>query len=103
LHLVPVQFGLVAGLYQGAAALVALGSAIAADRWRRPKQVAAAGYAVSALCKLGLLLLSGGAWAALAGLVLADRTGKGIRSAPRDALISLSSHRADLATAFGVH
>jgi MFS family permease len=39
----------------------------------------------------------------LSGIVLLDRIGKGIRTAPRDALISLSSSRATLGTAFGVH
>ena len=36
-------------------------------------------------------------------VILIDRTGKGVRTAPRDALISLSSPHAALATAFGVH
>jgi MFS family permease len=45
----------------------------------------------------------GSAWTGFAGVVLIDRLGKGIRTAPRDAMISLSSPREDLATAFGVH
>jgi predicted MFS family arabinose efflux permease len=49
------------------------------------------------------MLAVGSAWTGIAGLVLLDRTGKGIRTAPRDALISLSSSPARLATAFGVH
>ena len=40
---------------------------------------------------------------ALSAIVFLDRTGKGIRTAPRDALISLSSDRDALGTAFGVH
>jgi MFS family permease len=39
----------------------------------------------------------------VAGLVVADRLGKAIRTAPRDAMISLSVRRDRLATAFGVH
>lgn len=102
LHLTPLRFGVVDGLYQGAAAVVRLASGLVADRWRRHKEVAAAGYALSAFCKLGFLAV-GGVWTALAGIVLLDRTGKGIRTAPRDALISLSTPREELATAFGVH
>jgi MFS family permease len=102
LQLSPLQFGILDGLYQGVAALVRLGSGLAADRWRRHKEVAAAGYALSAACKLGLLAV-GGAWGGLVGVILLDRTGKGVRTAPRDALISLSSPCATLATAFGVH
>ena len=40
---------------------------------------------------------------AFGAIVFVDRTGKGLRTAPRDALISLSSDRDGLATAFGVH
>ncbi|HEV8636755.1 MAG TPA: MFS transporter [Chloroflexota bacterium] len=102
LRLSPLQFGAVDGLYQGVSALVRIGGGVAADRSGRHKEVATLGYALSALSKLGLLLV-GGFWAALAALIVVDRTGKGIRTAPRDALISLSSRREELGTAFGVH
>src|SRR5262249_22370723 len=102
LHLAPLEFGIVDGLYQGAAALVRVASGFVADRWRRHKEVAALGYALSAVCKLGILA-AGSVWTALAGIVLIDRIGKGIRTAPRDALISLSSPQEELGTAFGVH
>jgi MFS family permease len=102
LRLTPLQFGVVDGLYQGVAALVRLAGGMAADRTRRHKEVAALGYGLSALCKVGLLL-AGGAWTALAALMVVDRAGKGIRTAPRDALISLSSRPEQLGTAFGVH
>ena len=102
LRLSPFEFGVLDGLYHGAAALVRLVGGFTADRWRRHKELAAAGYGLSAVCKLGLLA-AGGAWGALVAVVLLDRTGKGLRTAPRDALISLSSPREELATAFGVH
>jgi MFS family permease len=102
LHLTPLAFGVIDGLYLGASALVRLVAGFCADRSRRHKEVAVAGYALSALSRLGLLVV-GGVWTALVAVVLIDRLGKGIRTAPRDALISLSSPRADLATAFGVH
>ncbi len=102
LRLAPIQFGIIDGLYQGAAVLVRVGSGLVADRWRNYKQVAAVGYGLSAVCKLGILLAQG-AWTWLAGVILVDRIGKGIRTAPRDALISLSTRREELGTAFGVH
>jgi MFS family permease len=98
----PLQLGVVDGLYRGAAAMVGLISGFAADRRRRHKEIASLGYGISAFCKLGLALV-GGAAAAIGGLVMLDRIGKGIRTAPRDALISLSSKRESLGTAFGVH
>jgi MFS family permease len=98
----PLQFGVVDGIYQGATALARLGGGFVADRWQRHKEVAAAGYGLSAACKAGLVAI-GGSVSAVAGIVLVDRAGKGVRTAPRDALIALSSAPAALATAFGVH
>lgn len=98
----PLQYGIVEGLYQGGAALVRLASGVFADRWQRYKQLAVAGYGLSAVCRAALLSL-GVSVGAVSGIVLADRVGKGIRTAPRDALISLSAVPERLATAFGVH
>src|SRR5690348_13296807 len=91
------------GLYQGGAALIRLVGGVAADRTNRYKEVAGLGYGLSALSKIGLLLgsLGGPGW--LAATLFVDRTGKGIRIAPRDALISLSSDKETLGTSFAVH
>jgi MFS family permease len=102
LGLSPLQFGVIDGVYLGATALVRLAGGVVADRWRRYKEVAAFGYALSAFCKPAFLLV-GGAWGALTAILLLDRVGKGIRTAPRDALISLSAPPQNLGTAFGVH
>ena len=88
----PLQFGIVDGLQQGAAAIVRVAGGFVADRTRRHKEVAAVGYGVSALSRLGLLAAQ--SVSALGAIVFLDRTGKGIRTAPRDALISLSTERA---------
>src|SRR6188472_548472 len=98
----PLAFGLIDGLYQGAAALVGLLSGFIGDRWRRHKDVAATGYGLSAVCKLGFATL-GTAVSAIGAITLVDRLGKGIRTAPRDAMISLSTPERELGTAFGVH
>jgi MFS family permease len=102
LQLSAVQFGVIDGLYQGVTALARLLSGIVADRWQQHKLVAMLGYGLSAVCKLGLLA-TGNAWTAVATILSADRLGKGIRTAPRDALISLATRPQDLASAFGVH
>src|SRR3954464_1856602 len=98
----PLQYGVVDGIYQGAAALINLAAGYAGDRLRRHKVVAALGYGLSAACKLGLAAFSG-AWAGLSALILLDRTGKGMRTAPRDAMISLTAPKRELGFAFGVH
>jgi MFS family permease len=98
----PLQFGIVDGIYQGATAFVRLLAGVAADRKGRHKPIASIGYAISAVCKLGLVV-AGSSLAAISAVVYADRVGKGIRTAPRDALISLTSHPKALGAAFGVH
>ncbi|MFF3646035.1 MFS transporter [Streptomyces sp. NPDC002564] len=102
LGLSPLQFGFLDGLYNGVTALVRLAGGYAADRGGRHKLVAGGGYALSALSRLGLLL-AGGATAGIGAALAADRVGKGVRTAPRDALISLSSPPDALGRAFGVH
>ena len=98
----PLAFGVVDGIYNGATAIVRLASGFVGDRWRRHKEVASIGYGISAVCKL-LLLTVGTAVSAIGAVVLLDRVGKGIRTAPRDAMISLSTPKRELGTAFGVH
>jgi MFS family permease len=102
LHMNPLQFGVIDGLYQGVSALVRIAGGYVADRWSRYKTVAGVGYGLSAACKL-VLLAAGSVWPMLIGAIVADRIGKGIRTAPRDAMIALSTPKSDLATAFGVH
>ncbi len=102
LQLSPLQFGLLDAVYQGAAAMARLAGGWFADRWQRHKQIAAAGYGLSAACKLGWLA-AGASWPALSAVMAADRVGKGIRTAPRDALISLASEPQRVGLAFGVH
>lgn len=102
LGVTPLVLGAIDGLYRGAAAIVQVASGLASDRWRRPKEVATIGYGLSAICKVGLVAI-GSSVGAIGALVATDRLGKGMRTAPRDALISLSSTKAGLATSFGVH
>ncbi|MDY0811752.1 MFS transporter [Kitasatospora purpeofusca] len=106
LGLSPLGFGLLDGIQNGFSAVVRLLGGHLADRRGRDgasrhKAVAAVGYGLSALCKPLLLLVH---TVPLIGAVLAaDRTGKGLRTAPRDAMISLATEPAHRGRAFGVH
>ncbi|RSS51938.1 MFS transporter [Streptomyces sp. WAC01280] len=102
LGLSPLQFGLLDGVSTGATALVRILGGATADRGGRHKQVAGLGYALSACSRLGLLL-AGGAAGGIAAALAADRLGKGVRTAPRDALITLHSPPEELGRAFGTH
>lgn len=99
--LTPVAYGLVDGLYQGVSALVRLGGGWLADAADRPKWVAFLGYGVSAIARVFLLVATGAA--GIAAVVTVDRIGKGIRTAPRDSMISTSTPTEHLGRAFGVH
>ncbi|MFJ1704823.1 MFS transporter [Kitasatospora sp. NPDC088346] len=97
----PLGFGLLDGIYNGASAFVRLLGGLLGDRGGRHKSVAAAGYGLSALCKPALLVA--GTMPVLGAVLAADRAGKGLRTAPRDALISLSTPAEQRGLAFGVH
>lgn len=101
LGLSTIAYGVVDGLYQGVSALVRIAGGWAADRSDHPKWVALVGYGLSCVARVGLLLATGAG--AISAVVTADRIGKGIRTAPRDAMISAATPTADLGRAFGVH
>ncbi|MEU7610323.1 MFS transporter [Micromonospora sp. NPDC049204] len=102
LQLSPVAFGVLDGVHTGATALLRVVGGFAADRFRRRKLIAGIGYTLSAVAKLGLLL-AGRSIPAIGAVIAVDRLGKGVRSAPRDALITLSTPPEALGRAFGVH
>ena len=101
LGLSTIAYGFIDGIYQGVSAVVRIGGGWASDRVDQPKWVAFGGYAVSALAKVGLLVASG--FAAVAAVITVDRLGKGVRTAPRDALITVNSDSGTLGRSFGVH
>lgn len=101
LGLSTIAFGVLDGIYQGVSAVVRIAGGYASDRIDQPKWVAFVGYALAAVARLGLLFWTG--FAALTAVITADRLGKGIRTAPRDALITATSDPHRLAASFGVH
>jgi MFS family permease len=101
LGLAPSQFGLVDGLYRGVSSVSGLAAGLVSDWLARPKLVASLGYGLSAVTRPLLLLAS--SVGHVAGLISVDRIGKGIRTAPRDAMIAHASPPQDLGHSFGVH
>lgn len=97
----PQAYGIFEGVYQGMTTLLRIVGGKVADRTQKHKEVAGAGYALSAATKIGLLASS--TVVPTTAALFADRVGKGIRTAPRDALISLSSTPEKLGASFGVH
>lgn len=93
--------GAVEGLADTTAAVVKLGSGWLSDRLRARKWLAVAGYAISTAVKP--LYLLAGSWTAVAGIRWGDRVGKGVRTAPRDALLADSSVPTRHGLVFGLH
>jgi MFS family permease len=101
LGLSTIAFGFLDGLYQGVSALVRIAGGYASDRVHQPKWVAFIGYGLAAIARVGLLIGTG--FATITAVITADRIGKGLRTAPRDALITATSRPDNLGTSFGVH
>ena len=93
--------GLIESLAEAAASFMKVGSGWLSDRVGRRKPLIALGYTLSNVAKP--LLAFTQSWPAVLVLRVTDRLGKGIRTAPRDALIAESSTEAERGRAFGVH
>ncbi len=93
--------GVVEGLAESTASLLKLYSGWLSDRLRARKWLAVAGYAISSCAKPFYLLASN--WVVVTGIRWADRVGKGVRTAPRDALLADSVGRERRGLAFGIH
>src|SRR5262245_58046521 len=98
----PLGVGVIAGLHEGGPMLAAWLGGWIADQTGRRKLTAGVGYGVSAVCRLAWLALPAKV-VSVGALIVSDRLGKAIRTAPRDAMISLSVATRQLATAVGVH
>lgn len=97
----PLAYGFIDGIYQGVSALVRILGGWLADRGDHPKWIAFFGYALSAVTRIALIPAA--SFATITTVITIDRLGKGVRTAPRDAVITASSPPDSLGRAFGVH
>lgn len=93
--------GLIEGVAESTASLLKVFSGWFSDRIGNRKWLMAAGYGISTLSRPFVALATG--WQQVMGSRFIDRFGKGVRTAPRDAIIVESSDRAYLGRAFGFH
>ena len=96
----PSVVGAIEGAAEGAASITKLAVGPLGDRFAK-RPLIATGYGMAALGKV--IVAVAGAWSGvLAGRVV-DRLGKGIRGAPRDALLVAGVESADRGKVFGFH
>ncbi|HOQ70014.1 MAG TPA: MFS transporter [Anaerolineaceae bacterium] len=93
--------GLIDGIAEATASILKLFSGWLSDRLGGRKWLAVAGYGLSALVKPFFYIAN--SWGLVAGVRWADRVGKGIRTAPRDALVADSVTPDVRGLAFGFH
>jgi MFS family permease len=97
----PAVIGLIEGIAESVASLLKVFSGYISDKLRQRKSLAIAGYGSSAVGKI-FLYFALSWWWVLASRVI-DRFGKGVRTAPRDALIADSSAKEKRGRSFGLH
>jgi MFS family permease len=97
----PALIGLIEGIAESLASLLKVFSGYISDRFKRKKELAFAGYFAGLIYKV--ILLFANSWAFVLFARLIDRFGKGIRTAPRDSLVSESAAKNELGKAFGLH
>lgn len=112
LHLLPLYLsnvlgvranviGLIEGVAEATSSLLKVFSGWWSDRLRRRKWLAVLGYGLSAVAKPFFYIA--GSWGTVAAVRWLDRVGKGVRTAPRDALLADSARQGRRGFAFGLH
>ena len=97
----PALVGLIEGIAESLASLLRVFGGYISDKFRKKKPIAFVGYSTGLIYKLALLFA--GSWAGVLAARVIDRFGKGIRTAPRDVLVSESGGDMKLGHSFGLH
>ena len=93
--------GLIDGVAETTASLVKIYSGALSDKIGKRKWLTVLGYAISTVAKPFLYFAN--TWGWVLGVRFSDRVGKGIRTAPRDALVADSTDKDNRGFAFGLH
>jgi MFS family permease len=96
-----VIIGFIEGVAESTASVLKVLSGWVSDKLGNRKGLSFIGYALSTLAKPFMLIAN--TWGPIMGIRFADRFGKGIRTAPRDALVADSSSESDRGKAYGFH
>ena len=97
----PKALGLIEGIAEAVSSLLKLAAGVLADRSRKAKSWVVAGYAVAGIARPMIAFTS--SWFGVLLCRFADRVGKGLRTAPRDAMLVHSVAVEQRGLAFGLH
>lgn len=97
----PAIVGIIEGIAESIASLLKVFSGYVGDVYQNKKRLALIGYSSSVVYKIILMLST--SWVGVLAARIVDRTGKGIRTAPRDALVAQSCDKKKLGGSFGLH
>lgn len=97
----PAFLGAIEGMAESASSFLKLAGGRLADRTGKRKALVVWGYGIAGIAR-PLIAVAAAAWQVL-GVRIADRVGKGLRSAPRDALLAESVSAERRGAAFGIH
>jgi len=97
----PVLIGFIEGVAESAASLLRIFSGWLSDKLHKRKFLAVIGYGLSTLAKPFMYIAT--TWGFVLGVRFTDRLGKGIRTAPRDALVADSVSAEERGKGFGIH
>jgi len=92
--------GLIDGIAESTASITKIFAGYISDRMQQRKWLAVLGYGLSTIAKPFYYLAT--TWGAVLGIRFTDRVGKGIRTAPRDALLAGSTEPEKRGMAFGI-
>jgi MFS family permease len=96
-----VSLGVIEGAAEAANSALKVLSGWVSDRWRSRKPIVLAGYGLSSLVRPLIALVT--SWPQLLAVRFLDRVGKGVRSAPRDAILAACATPTTRGRVFGFH
>ena len=95
------SLGIIEGVAEGVNSLLKIASGWVSDRRRERRPIVILGYTLSSLARP--LIAMSSSWLQVLAIRALDRTGKGIRGAPRDAMLAAHADAASRGRLFGFH
>ena len=96
-----VSLGVIEGAADAVSSILKLLSGYVSDRWKRRKPIVVFGYSLSGMARPFIAFANG--WWMVFTLRFIDRVGKGIRTAPRDAMLAEFAHVSNRGKVYGLH